>query len=108
MQPFQRRCGRLTPRAPNVYPGTSIFLADLTRVLILSLIEVLEPEIPEVGLFFDQYLADLSAPPSAAVVLDAFRKLRSNLTAEQLSYVPKRTVWKPGLSHHCPSEISRS
>ncbi|KAH6900831.1 other/AgaK1 protein kinase [Coprinopsis sp. MPI-PUGE-AT-0042] len=56
---------------------------------------VLESEIPEIGLFFDKYLGDLVAPPSAAVVLAAFRNLRSTLTREQLDHVPKRTVWKP-------------
>ncbi|KAH6900834.1 hypothetical protein BKA70DRAFT_1437066 [Coprinopsis sp. MPI-PUGE-AT-0042] len=50
---------------------------------------VLEAEIPEIGLFFDKYLADLAAPPSAAVVLAAFRKLRSSLTREQLNHIPK-------------------
>ncbi|KAH6909578.1 other/AgaK1 protein kinase [Coprinopsis sp. MPI-PUGE-AT-0042] len=56
---------------------------------------VLEAEIPEIGLFFDKYLADLAAPPSAAVVLAAFRKLRSSLTREQLNHIPKRTRITP-------------
>lgn len=54
---------------------------------------VLEEEIPQIGLFFDTYLKGLSPPP-VGVVFDAFRKLRSELTTEQLGYVPKERLWK--------------
>ncbi|KAH6900833.1 other/AgaK1 protein kinase [Coprinopsis sp. MPI-PUGE-AT-0042] len=81
-------------------PGGKVNPFNDDIVVLLNTLQtytrVLEAGIPEIGLFFDKYLADLSAPPSAAMVLAAFRKLRTTLTREQLEHVPKNRLWETG------------
>lgn len=55
-------------------------------------VRVLESELPEVGVFFDNHLKEYPPPP-ASEVLNAFRKAISGISEAQLVHVPKLLVW---------------
>ena len=59
-------------------------------------VQVLEREIPQVGIFFDDQLKEYPPPP-ASEVLNAFRKAISGISEAQLVHVPKLLVWFSGM-----------